>query len=116
MITLALFLLAQSNAQTGQLVYSIAAVMGLVGMAFGVGSYFATRRELDKLETRVGSLETKLSRRVGKLHARINRLLAGQMLIAGKLGVTSEHMKHLEHELAQIEELENEEDDGEETE
>jgi hypothetical protein len=103
---------AATNAFTGELMYGLAPLIALIGSAIGIGSYFATRRELDKLETRVTHLEEKLSGRVGKLHARINRLLAGQMIIAGKLGVTVEHMKDIESELAEIEELEREEDEA----
>ena len=83
-------------------------VIGLIVSLVSIASYFATRREVDDLKDRVVIIENLLEKRTEKLHRRINRLLAGQMLIAGKVGVAlDQHQAQLE---AKLHELESEED------
>ena len=83
-------------------------VIGLIASLISVASYFATRREVDDLKDRVVIIESLLEKRTEKLHRRINRLLAGQMLIAGKVGVALD--KHTAQLEAKLHELESEED------
>jgi hypothetical protein len=45
---------------------------------------------VQRVERRVDQIESKFDQTVRGLHRRINRLLAGQYLIAGKLGVVLE--------------------------
>jgi len=83
-------------------------IVGLIASLISIASYFATRREVDDLKDRVVIIENLLEKRTEKLHRRINRLLAGQMLIAGKVGVAlDQHQAQLE---AKLHELESEED------
>jgi hypothetical protein len=83
-------------------------IIGLIASLISIASYFATRREVDDLKDRVVIIENLLEKRTEKLHRRINRLLAGQMLIAGKVGVAlDKHQAQLE---AKLHELESEED------
>jgi hypothetical protein len=83
-MSLALQLLAEAdNAFVGQLAYAVSFLLALAVAAITVASHFATRREVESLMERVDKLE----RRTEVLDRRINRLLAGQMLIAGQMGV-----------------------------
>jgi len=95
-----------SNSQIGLFVVCAAILIGLVATLISIAGYFATRREVDDLKDRVGTLEDLMEKRTEKLHRRINRLLAGQMLIAGQVGVALEHhrgeldslIRQIEHE------------------
>ncbi len=95
-----------SNSQIGLFVVCAAILIGLVATLISIAGYFATRREVDDLKDRVGALENLMETRTEKLHRRINRLLAGQMLIAGQVGVALEHhrgeldslIRQIEHE------------------
>jgi len=104
-------LLAQSaptNGDIGLFVVCAAIFTGLVATLISIAGYFATRREVDDLKNRVTTLETLMESRTEKLHRRINRLLAGQMLIAGQVGLALEH--HRSELDALIQQLENEQD------
>jgi phosphate/sulfate permease len=97
-----------TNNEIGLFVVCAAVVFGMVGALISVASYFATRREVDDLKERVQGIEELMEERTEKLHKRINRLLAGQMLIAGQVGVALEnHSTQLE---ALMQQLESEED------
>jgi len=97
-----------TNNEIGLFVVCAAVVIGLVGALMSVAGYFATRREVDDLKERVTVIENLLEKRTEKLHRRINRLLAGQMLIAGKVGVAlDQHQVQME---TMLHELEREED------
>lgn len=82
------FFAEASNEQVGTLIFGLAAVLGFAATMISIASYFATRREVEDLKERVGKLETDLDEKTGKIHNRVNRLLAGQMLIAGRMGVS----------------------------
>ena len=97
-----------TNNEIGLFVVCAAVVFGLVGALVSVASYFATRREVDDLKDRVATIEDLMEKRTEKLHKRINRLLAGQMLIAGQVGVTIEN--HTAQMSAIMQQLETEED------
>jgi len=99
---------AATTGQVGIFIVCAAMFVGLVGALISVASYFATRREVDDLKERVGIIESLLEKRTEKLHRRINRLLAGQMLIAGKVGVALD--KHEAQMEAMLHELETEAD------
>ena len=89
-----------TNDFAGQWAFLIGGVVANVVLAgIGVLSFFATRREVDLLEKRVAKLEETLDDKTERLHKRVNRLLAGQMLIAGRVGC------ELEQHSARIEEL-----------
>jgi hypothetical protein len=53
-------------------------------------------------------METDLDDKTAKIHKRVNRLLAGQMLIAGSVGCALE--QHQDQITAWMEKLEREED------
>ncbi|MDE2105328.1 MAG: hypothetical protein KGL39_49335 [Patescibacteria group bacterium] len=80
-----------SNSELGLFVVCAAAFIGLIATLISIASYFATRREVDDLKERVTNIEELMEKRTEKLHRRINRLLAGQMLIAGQVGVALDH-------------------------
>lgn len=95
-----------TNEQIGVLVFGLAALLGLVATMISIASYFATRREVEDLKTRVNNLEDNLDKKTSKLHTRINRLLAGQMMIAGQLNVALDkgHLKEMMQQLEAEEE------------
>jgi hypothetical protein len=100
--------LAPASDALGIFVLCAAVIVGLAASLISIASYFATRREVDDLKDRVVIIENLLEKRTEKLHRRINRLLAGQMLIAGKVGVAlDKNQAQLE---AKLHELESEED------
>lgn len=81
-----------------------ALLIGLVATLIAIASYFATRREVDDLKERMTNVEELMERRTEKLHKRINRLLAGQMLIAGKVGVAlDKHQNQMDDILRELE-------------
>ena len=93
-----------SNNDIGLFVVCAAVFIGLIGALISIASYFATRREVDDLKVRVTQIEELMEERTEKLHKRINRLLAGQMLIAGQVGVALEnHSTQMESLLRQLE-------------
>ena len=95
---------APTNNDIGLFVVCAATIIGLVAALISIASYFATRREVDDLKERVANIEELMEKRTEKLHNRINRLLAGQMLIAGKLGVALEqHQNQLDDILRDLE-------------
>lgn len=87
-----------NNAFTGELVYGAAAIIGLL---IGIGSYFATRREVDsivnrveKMEEAVGGMDAKLAqaqieliangeRRSTSIHRRLDPLVENIASIKG---------------------------------
>src|ERR1700761_2601184 len=75
-----------TNEQIGVFIFAAAVVTGFVATLISVASYFATRREVEDLKSRVDKLESDLDDKTAKIHKRVNRLLAGQMLIAGRVG------------------------------
>lgn len=93
-----------TNGDLGLFVVCAAIIIGLVGALMSVASYFATRREVDDLKERVLAVEELMEARTEKLHKRINRLLAGQMLIAGQVGVAiDQHQNQMESIMRQLE-------------
>jgi cob(I)alamin adenosyltransferase len=79
--------LSPSDGDLGIVVLCAAVLTGLVATLISIAGYFATRREVDDLQDRVSKLEQDLDRKTARIHKRVNRLLAGQMLIAGQVGV-----------------------------
>lgn len=102
------FLADATNEQIGIFIFAGAVVTGFVATLISVASYFATRREVEDLKTRVDKIETDLEDKTSKIHKRVNRLLAGQMLIAGRIGCSLE--QHQDQISAWIARLEREED------
>ena len=75
----------------------IGGVVAILGGLLALFSYFATRREVDKMDDRISTLEGTLppmERRINangelravKIHNRMNRLSDGLHIIAGRLG------------------------------
>jgi len=83
-------------------------VANIVIAGVAIFSVLATRREVTAIEKRVEKLEDGLEEKTNRLHKRINRLLAGQMMIAGQVGVVLDHQGERLAEI--IRQLENEED------
>src|ERR1043165_8534075 len=102
------FLADATNEQVGIFIFAGAVVTGFIATMISVASNFATRRELEDLKTRVDKIETDLDDKTSKIHKRVNRLLAGQMLIAGRVGCSLE--QHQEQIAAWMEKLEQEEE------
>jgi len=78
---------APSPAFLGNMVQGIVVLMGALATLLAIATYFATRREVEELKVRVKDLEDKMEGKIEKLDRRIIRLLAGQALIAGQMGV-----------------------------
>lgn len=97
-----------TNSELGVFIMCAAMLIGLVATLISVASYFATRREVDDLKGRVDKIEEDLDHKTSKIHKRVNRLLAGQMLIAGQVGVALDRQGGRLAEL--IRQLEEEED------
>jgi outer membrane murein-binding lipoprotein Lpp len=102
------FLADATNEQIGVFIFAAAVVTGFVATLISVASYFATRREVEDLKARVDKLENDLDDKTSKIHKRVNRLLAGQMLIAGRMGCSLE--QHQDQISAWMAKLEREED------
>jgi hypothetical protein len=103
-----IFLADATNEQVGIFIFAAAVVTGFVATLVSVASNFATRRELEDLKTRVDKIETDLDDKTAKIHKRVNRLLAGQMLIAGRVGCSLE--QHQDQITAWMKKLEREEE------
>jgi hypothetical protein len=97
-----------TNEQIGIFIFAGAVVTGFVATLVSVASNFATRRELEDLKMRVDKIETDLDDKTAKIHKRVNRLLAGQMLIAGRVGCSLE--QHQDQITAWMEKLDREEE------
>jgi hypothetical protein len=102
------FLADATNEQIGIFIFAGAVVTGFIATLISVASYFATRREVEDLKLRVDKIETDLDDKTAKIHKRVNRLLAGQMLIAGRVGCSLD--QHQDQIAAWMAELEREED------
>lgn len=102
------FLADATNEQIGIFIFAGAVVTGFIATLISVASNFATRREVEDLKTRVDKIESDLDDKTAKIHKRVNRLLAGQMLIAGRVGCSLE--QHQEQIAAWMEELDREEE------
>ena len=105
---MATFLADATNEQIGIFIFAGAVVTGFVATLVSVASNFATRRELEDLKTRVDRIETDLDDKTAKIHKRVNRLLAGQMLIAGRVGCSLE--QHQDQISEWMEKLDREEE------
>jgi hypothetical protein len=97
-----------TNEQVGVFIFAGAIVTGFIATVISVASNFATRREVEDLKTRVDKIEADLDDKTTKIHKRVNRLLAGQMLIAGRIGCSLD--QHQDQISAWMAELEREED------
>lgn len=97
-----------TNEQVGIFIFAGAAVCGFAATLISIASYFATRREVEDLKERVEKLETDLDDKTSKIHKRVNRLLAGQMLIAGRMGCALD--RHQDEINSMMLQLESEED------
>jgi SMC interacting uncharacterized protein involved in chromosome segregation len=97
-----------TNEQVGIFIFAGAVVTGFVATLISVASYFATRREVEDLKVRVDKIEVDLDDKTAKIHKRVNRLLAGQMLIAGRVGCSLD--QHRDQLTAIIADLEREEE------
>src|SRR3954471_7506364 len=97
-----------TNEQIGIFIFAGAVVTGFIATLISVASNFATRREAEDLKTRVDKIETDLDDKTAKIHKRVNRLLAGQMLIAGRVGCALD--QHQDQIAAWMDQLEREED------
>ncbi len=97
-----------TNEQVGIFIFAGAVVTGFVATLVSVASNFATRRELEDLKSRVDKIEIDLDDKTAKIHKRVNRLLAGQMLIAGRVGCSLE--QHQDQIAAWMEKLDREEE------
>jgi outer membrane murein-binding lipoprotein Lpp len=97
-----------TNEQVGIFIAAAAIVTGCIAAGISVASNFATRREVEDLKTRVDKIEVDLDDKTTKIHKRVNRLLAGQMLIAGRIGCSLD--QHQDQITAWMAELEREED------
>ena len=104
-----IFLADATNEQVGIFIFAGAVVTGFVATLVSVASNFATRRELEDLKMRVDKIETDLDDKTAKIHKRVNRLLAGQMLIAGRVGCSLE--QHQDQIAAWMEKLDREEEE-----
>jgi hypothetical protein len=97
-----------TNEQVGIFIFAGAVVTGFIATLVSVASNFATRRELEDLKNRVDKMEIDLDDKTAKIHKRVNRLLAGQMLIAGRVGCSLE--QHQDQITAWMEKLDREEE------
>lgn len=97
-----------TNEQVGIFIFAGAVVTGFIATLVSVASNFATRREVEDMKSRVDKIEADLEDKTAKIHKRVNRLLAGQMLIAGRIGCSLE--QHQDQIMAWMAELEREED------
>lgn len=88
-------------AMMGAWFYALTAFLAVVGAILAIGSYFATRREVDRLDERVTKIEDNIvamelrlqgggEKRAVLIHKRINRVDRAVSRIAGKLGVYEE--------------------------
>jgi hypothetical protein len=102
------FLADATNEQIGIFIFAGAVVTGFIATLISVASYFATRREVEDLKSRVDKIEADLEDKTAKIHKRVNRLLAGQMLIAGRIGCSLD--QHQDQISAWMARLEREED------
>ena len=102
------FLADATNEQVGIFIFAGAVVTGFIATLVSVASNFATRREWEDLKSRVDKIETDLDDKTSKIHKRVNRLLAGQMLIAGRIGCSLE--QHQAQITEWMEKLEREEE------
>src|SRR4029079_9920977 len=103
-----IFFADATNEQIGIFIFAGVLVAGFVATLVSVASNFATRRELEDLKTRVDKIETDLDDKTAKIHKRVNRLLAGQMLIAGRMGCSLD--QHQDEITAWMAKLEREEE------
>ena len=79
-------------------------VANIVIAGVAIFSVLATRREVSSIEKRVEKLEDSLDEKTNKLNNRVNRILAGQMLIAGRVGCALEqHQGRLDEIMSQLE-------------
>jgi hypothetical protein len=102
--TMTTFLADATNEQIGVFVFAGAVVTGLITTLISVASNFATRREVEDLKTRVDKIEADLDDKTTKIHKRVNRLLAGQMLIAGRVGCSlDQHQDQISTWMAELE-------------
>jgi len=93
-----------TNEQVGIFIFAGAVVTGFIATLISVASNFATRREVEDLKSRADKLETDLDDKTAKIHKRVNRLLAGQMLIAGRIGCSlDQHQDQIAAWMAQLE-------------
>ena len=83
-----------TNNQMGVFVFAAAVLVGLIATLLSIATYFATRREVEDLKERVDKIEADLDEKTSKIHKRVNRLLAGQMLIAGRMGCALDQHQH----------------------
>ncbi|HXT13190.1 MAG TPA: hypothetical protein VN873_16655 [Candidatus Angelobacter sp.] len=98
------FLADATNEQIGIFIFAGAVVTGFIATLISVASNFATRREVEDLKMRVDKIETDLDDKTSKIHKRVNRLLAGQMLIAGRVGCSlDQHRDQITAWMAQLE-------------
>ena len=97
-----------TNEQIGIFIFAGAVVTGFIATLISVASNFATRREVEDLKSRVDKLETDIDDKTSRIHKRVNRLLAGQMLIAGRIGCSLD--LHQDQIAAWMAELEREEE------
>ena len=97
-----------TNEQVGIFIFAGAVVTGFIATLISVASNFATRREVEDLKSRVNKIESDLDDKTAKIHKRVNRLLAGQMLIAGRVGCSLE--QHQDQITAWMEKLDREEE------
>src|SRR3954464_9968351 len=102
------FFAEATNEQVGIFVFAGAVVTGFIATLISVASNFATRREVEELKSRVDKLESDLDDKTAKIHKRVNRLLAGQMLIAGRMGCALD--QHQDQISAWMAELDREEE------
>ena len=102
------FLAEATNEQVGIFIFAGAVVTGFIATLISVASNFATRREVEDLKTRVNKIESDLDDKTAKIHKRVNRLLAGQMLIAGRVGCSLD--QHKDQITAWMEKLDREEE------
>jgi hypothetical protein len=101
------FLADATNEQVGIFIFAGAVVTGFIATLISVASNFATRREVEDLKMRADRIESDLDDKTAKIHKRVNRLLAGQMLIAGRVGCALD--QHQEQIAAWMDKLEREE-------
>jgi cell division protein FtsL len=93
-----------TNEQVGVFIAAAVVVIGFILMLLAIAAYFATRREVDDLKERMDKLEADLDDKTSKIHNRVNRLLAGQMLIAGRVGCElTEHKERLGEIMKELE-------------
>jgi hypothetical protein len=87
-----------ADAASSTLTDEVAAVIAVVGGLLALICFFATRREVDKMDDRITKIEDALppmerrieqagEKRAEKIHYRINRVSDGVARIAGHLGV-----------------------------